>query len=126
MHSSLATARTRPIRWASLVLTVFRGPADLRRLRWITSAIRLSDSPPATPAHAGGFSQYDPSNNSLIIAGVGNNPSDLGLRKNLKDFGPRLGIAYRYNDKTVIRTGFGISYAPFPDNAYAYNYPIKQ
>ena len=31
------------------------------------------------------------------------------------------------NDKTVIRTGFGISYAPFPDNKYAWdNYPVKQ
>jgi hypothetical protein len=26
----------------------------------------------------------------------------------------------------VVRAGFGISYTPFPDNNYAYNYPIKQ
>jgi hypothetical protein len=29
------------------------------------------------------------------------------------------------NEKTVIRAGFGISYTPFPDNTYAYNYPIR-
>jgi hypothetical protein len=31
------------------------------------------------------------------------------------------------DEKTVIRTGYGISYTPFPDNRYAYdNYPVKQ
>ncbi len=92
----------------------------------IEMGLRWEFYPPATPAHSGGFSQYDPTTNSLIIAGVGNNPSDLGLEKNYKDFAPRLGIAYRLNEKTVFRTGFGISYSPFPDNTYAYNYPIKQ
>src|SRR5262249_41637354 len=40
-------------------------------------------------------------------------------------FAPRLGLAYRYNEKTVIRAGFGMSYTPFPDNTYAYNYPVR-
>ncbi len=88
--------------------------------------LRWEFYPPATPAHAGGFSQYDFTNNSLVIAGVGGNPSNLGLHANHTDFAPRLGIAYRYDEKTVIRTGFGISYSPFPDNTYAYNYPVKQ
>ncbi len=88
--------------------------------------LRWEFYPPAKPAHAGGFSQYDPGTNSLLIAGLGNVPMDLGLDKHYSDFAPRIGIAYRYNEKTVIRTGFGISYAPFPDNTYAYNYPIKQ
>jgi len=26
----------------------------------------------------------------------------------------------------VIRAGFGVSYTPFPDNTYTYNFPIKQ
>jgi len=88
--------------------------------------LRWEFYPPATPAHSGGFSQYNPTNNTLVIAGVGNNPSDLGLDRHYKDFAPRLGIAYRLTEKTVIRTGFGISYAPFPDNTYAYNFPVKQ
>jgi hypothetical protein len=88
--------------------------------------LRWEYYPPATPAHTAGFSQYDPTNNTLVIAGVGGNPSDLGLHKHFKDFAPRLGIAYRLNDKTVVRTGFGISFSPFPDNTYAYNYPVKQ
>ena len=28
-------------------------------------------------------------------------------------------------EKTVVRAGFGVSYVPFVDNTYAYNYPIK-
>jgi hypothetical protein len=43
-----------------------------------------------------------------------------------KYFAPRTGFAYRLRNSTVIRAGFGISFTPFPDNNYAYNYPIKQ
>lgn len=88
--------------------------------------LRWEFYPPATPAHKAGFSQYDPTTNSLLIAGYGNVPMNVGIHTHHKDFGPRIGIAYRLNDKTVFRTGFGISYAPFPDNTYAYNYPVKQ
>jgi hypothetical protein len=31
-----------------------------------------------------------------------------------KDFGPRLGVAYRLNDKTVLRGGYGMYYWPMP------------
>jgi hypothetical protein len=92
----------------------------------IDLGLRWEYYPPALPAHAGGFSNYDPSNNSLILAGLGNNPMDLGRDRHYKDFAPRIGIAYRWNEKTVFRSGFGISYTSYPDNTYAYNYPIKQ
>ncbi|MDP8983345.1 MAG: carboxypeptidase regulatory-like domain-containing protein [Acidobacteriota bacterium] len=88
--------------------------------------LRWEFYPPATPAHPAGFSQFNPVNDTLVIAGIGGNPSNLGLNTNYKDFAPRLGIAYRLNEKTVVRSGFGISYAPFPDNTYAYNFPVKQ
>ncbi len=88
--------------------------------------IRWEYYPPGTPAAKGGFSNFDPATNSLVVAGIGNNPSNLGLDKHYKDFAPRVGLAYRYNEKTVIRAGFGISYSPFPDNTYAYNFPVKQ
>ncbi|HET8546730.1 MAG TPA: TonB-dependent receptor [Bryobacteraceae bacterium] len=81
---------------------------------------------PATPRFAGGFSNYDWENNTLILAGIGNNPMDLGMRRNYKNFAPRVGIAYRLTDKTVLRTGFGVSYIPYADNRYAYNFPIRQ
>jgi hypothetical protein len=80
---------------------------------------------PPTPAFPGGFSDYNPSNNSLVIAGVGNNPMNGGLESHYKYFAPRLGLAYRLTEKTVIRSGFGISYTPFPDNTWMYNFPVR-
>ena len=61
-----------------------------------------------------------------MIAGVGGNPLDLGRKTNYKDFSPRFGIAYRLTDKTVVRGGFAMSYFPYPDNDYAFNFPILQ
>lgn len=87
--------------------------------------LRWEFYPPATPHFAGGFSNYNPVDNSLVIAGVGSNPNNLGMATRYHYFAPRTGIAYRLTDKTVIRGGFGISYTPFPDNSYAYNYPIR-
>jgi hypothetical protein len=87
--------------------------------------IRWEFYPPATPRRSGGFSNYDPVNNQLVIAGVGGNPSNLGMKTNYKYFAPRTGIAYRATDNTTLRAGFGISYTPYPDNNYAYNYPIR-
>jgi hypothetical protein len=40
-------------------------------------------------------------------------------------FAPRTGFSYRLSDATVFRGGFGVSYIPFTDNTYAYNYPIR-
>ncbi|MBS1798796.1 MAG: TonB-dependent receptor [Acidobacteria bacterium] len=81
--------------------------------------------PPATPKIASGFSNYDPVANNLVIAGVGGNPSNLGMTTRYRYFAPRTGFAYRATDNTVIRGGFGISYMPFADNNYAYNYPVR-
>ncbi len=100
--------------------------------RWVATpkltlnyGVRWEYYPPATPQFKGGFSNYDPTNNTLVIAGVGGNPSNLGMKNRYKNFAPRLGAAYRLTEKTVFRAGFGISYTPFPDNTYAYNYPIR-
>jgi Carboxypeptidase regulatory-like domain len=87
--------------------------------------VRWEFYPPATPKISGGFSNYDPVTNQLVIAGVGGNPSNLGLQTRYDYFAPRTGFSYRATDQTVIRGGFGISYMPFPDNNYAYNYPVR-
>jgi carboxypeptidase family protein len=87
--------------------------------------VRWDFYPPATPATSGGFSNYDPVNDQLVLAGVGSNPSNLGMETQYRYFAPRTGFAYRVRNNTVIRGGFGISYTPFPDNTYAYNYPVR-
>jgi hypothetical protein len=88
--------------------------------------VRWEFYPPATPHFAGGFSNYDFTNNTLVVAGVGGNPLNLGMQERYHDFAPRVGLAYRLTNTQVLRAGFGISYEPFEDNTYAYNFPVKQ
>ena len=88
--------------------------------------LRWEFYPPFTPRNAGRFSNYDPTANNLVIAGIGGNPSDLGRKTRYKDFAPRVGIAYRLTESTVVRGGFAISYFPYPDNDYAFDFPVLQ
>jgi hypothetical protein len=74
----------------------------------------------------GGLSNYDPVTNTLRVAGYDEVPANLGVKKTWDNFAPRLGISYRMNEKTVLRGGYGLSIVAFPDNQYAYNYPVKQ
>lgn len=87
--------------------------------------IRWEFYPPGTPEFPGGFSNYNPVNNTLVLAGVGSNPDNLGMQTRYTYWAPRLGFAYRLTPSTVIRAGFGMSYVPFTDNTYAYNYPVR-
>ena len=41
--------------------------------------VRWEFYPPATPKNNGGFSNYNPANGTLVIAGIGGNPSNLGM-----------------------------------------------
>ncbi len=87
--------------------------------------VRWEYYPSATPKVTGGFSNYDFNNNQLRLAGVGNVPRDLGIKTRYSYFAPRTGLSFRATDTTVLRAGFGMSYLPFPDNTYAYNYPVR-
>jgi hypothetical protein len=87
--------------------------------------LRWEFYPAATPVKPGGFSNYNPTNNTLVVSGIGGIPNDLGIATHYKYFAPRLGLAYRLKESTVFRLGFGISYTPFPDNSYAYNFPVR-
>jgi len=77
-------------------------------------------------ADQGGLSNYDPATNTLQVAGYGTVSESAGVQKYFQNFGPRAGASYRLNDMTVLRGGYGVSTLPFPDNAYVYNYPVKQ
>jgi hypothetical protein len=89
--------------------------------------LRWEFNPPPTPAFPGGFSDYNPVNNTLEIAGVGGNPMDLGIKKHYLYFVPRLGAAYRLTSSTVLRMGFGMNeWGVFSGDNYAYDPPIKE
>jgi hypothetical protein len=88
--------------------------------------LRWEIYPPGLPAFPGQFSNYIPSNNTLVVGGVGGNPNNGGLQNHLNYLAPRLGMAYRLKEKTVLRAGLGVSYTPFEDNTYINNnYPTK-
>jgi Carboxypeptidase regulatory-like domain len=87
--------------------------------------LRYELYPPATPRKPGGFVNYNPATNQLVAAGIDGNPSNLGMKTDYINYAPRLGASYRVSEATVVRAGFGVSYVPFVDNSYAYNYPIK-
>lgn len=91
----------------------------------VTMGLRWEFYKPPTPAFPGGFSNYDPSNNTLVIAGIGGNPMNMDVQARYRYFAPRVGVAYRLTPKTVIRVGSGISYTPFPDNTWGYNFPVR-
>ena len=74
----------------------------------------------------GSLSNYNPTNNTELVAGYGNIPLNIGVKGTWKNVVLRGGVAYRINDKTVIRGGYGGSIIPFPDNSYAFNFPVKQ
>jgi hypothetical protein len=85
---------------------------------------RIGVLPSAMPRLNGGFSQYNPDNNSLEVAGYGNNPLNLGIATHI-DPEPRIGFAYRANSTTVVRGGVGVSHTPWQGLAYAFNYPVQ-
>ncbi len=74
----------------------------------------------------GGLANYDPSTNSILVSGYGDNAANLNVKKYFKNFVPRMGLSYRLTELSVVRAGYGISTIPFPDNSYAFNFPVKQ
>ena len=75
---------------------------------------------------AGSLSNYDPAIHALRVAGYGDTDSAVNVNRNFRNFSPRTGVSWRLDDRTVVRAGYGASTIPFPDNRYAFNYPVKQ
>lgn len=59
------------------------------------------------------WSNFDPTTNKLIQATSGSLYNRALVNPDYKDFGPRVGLAYSVDPKTVIRAGYGISYSFF-------------
>ncbi len=74
----------------------------------------------------GSLSNYDPATNTLRVSGYGTTSESVGVESTFSNFNARTGISWRLNSETVVRAGYGGSTIPFPDNRYAFNYPVKQ
>ena len=113
-----------PARRNTIYNLYFQDKWQISQKLTVDLGLRWEYWPSSTPHHPGGFSNYNPFNNTLELAGIGSTPNDLGISNPGKSFGPRLGVAYRFNEKTVFRAGYGISYIPRDTNVY--NFPVSQ
>ncbi len=74
--------------------------------------LRWENYLPQTAAKQGGAGTFDPATGDVVVAGVGGNPLNLGVKAYNLGFAPRIGLAYQATPKTVVRTGYGQSYNP--------------
>jgi hypothetical protein len=69
-----------------------------------------------------GLAVFDPTTGNVAIGGVNGIPKNDGVDTGSGQFLPRIGLAYRLTNKTIIRTGYGMSADPnnyhFLRNAY--------
>jgi hypothetical protein len=56
------------------------------------------------------LSNFNPATNSIIKAGGGSTYNRALVNPDLNNWGPRVGFAYSYDSKLVVRGGYGISY----------------
>ncbi len=78
----------------------------------LSLGLRYELYPLQTRSGRGGIEGYDPSTNIVTLGGVNGIPKGVGVSTSHKLFAPRAGIAYRLGTKTVIRTGYGLTYMP--------------
>jgi hypothetical protein len=65
------------------------------------------------PRHVGrGLEYYVPTNGTMVICGIASNPVDCGITRDRYHVVPRLGVAYRLTDSTVIRAGYSMATDP--------------
>jgi Carboxypeptidase regulatory-like domain/TonB dependent receptor-like, beta-barrel len=77
----------------------------------VNYGIRYEYQPYATHDHFGGLN-YDPNTNLTYIGGMGGVPSNAYVDVGSGQVVPRLGVAYRITDRTVVRAGFGMTTDP--------------
>ena len=75
--------------------------------------LRLEQYPLMSRANSG-IERLDLSTYTLLLGGRGNVPKDVGLELKTLYFAPRLGVAYRLGDKSVVRAGYGRTINPLP------------
>jgi hypothetical protein len=88
----------------------------------ITYGLRYEMYPLSSRDHFG-FNRYDPTTNLVLLGGLGGVPNDTGVNAGHGVVAPRLGIAWRLGQKTVIRTGWGVTVDPNNFRAMRDAYP---
>jgi len=71
-----------------------------------------------------GINRFDPDTGQVLTGGLSGVPFDTGASSGPGLFLPRVGLAFRWNDKTVIRGGYGQSSDPRPFQDVRNAFPI--
>jgi hypothetical protein len=85
--------------------------------------LRWERFPNPTKDHTG-INRFDPATGEVFTGGLTGVPFDSGASSGPGLFLPRFGVAFRLNDKTVIRGGYGQSADPRPFQDVRNAYPI--
>ncbi len=79
----------------------------------VNLGLRLENYPLMSRANSG-IERLDYSTYTVLLGGRGNVPKDIGLKLQKWYLAPRLGIAYRLGEKSVVRVGYGRTINPLP------------
>jgi Carboxypeptidase regulatory-like domain/TonB dependent receptor len=71
-----------------------------------------------------GINRFDPDTGQIFTGGLSGVPFDSGADSGPGQFLPRIGLAFRWNDKTVLRGGYGQSADPRPFQDVRNAFPI--
>jgi len=94
--------------WAGYIRDRWQVARDLT----LTLGLRYEYYPLLTRAGRGGMEMWDPGTNRVFLGGNGGVPKGVGVDVSKRLLAPRVGLAYRLNPLTVVRSGYGIAYNP--------------
>lgn len=88
--------------------------------RKLTLNLGLRYELPTVPYTVNGYATILNAAQTALIPSTVPQPGFEFINPTHKDFAPRFGLAYRANDKTVVRAGFGIYYNPNQTNSFTF------
>lgn len=104
----LETGKTRS--WAQSLYV--RDKWQVNRKLTLSLGLRWDYFAVPTRTEGRGMEIYDFNTNLLNLCGVGDLATNCGFKASKRQFSPRVGIAFRPSDSTVIRAGYGIAWDP--------------
>ena len=96
----------RQTRWAFYGQDVWRATRKLT----VNYGLRWDHFAPWTPRRTGELVNFDLENGYKVLGGLGDVSRSANVKAHYTDFAPRVGLAYKLVENTVIRAGFGRSY----------------
>lgn len=91
----------------------FRDRWQVNRKLTLSLGLRL-DYYPLMTRRDSGLERLDPETMLVYLGGRGNVPTNAGYSINNPLWAPRIGFAYRMTEKTVLRSGYGLTWDPLP------------